>query len=317
VIQLNSKSFNSDQEFVDYYDKRFETRYMDAWDGHIESKIQRFFAGFEAPKGRWLDFGCGQGCLTSVLTGMHPSGNVDGCDISPIAIQKAKERLPQVSFSVWQPDNTAKSYDLVFSHHVLEHVLTLTETLDQIDRITNPEGVHCHILPCGNTGSLEWKVTNAMRDGFEPHGRFFFEEDGHLRRLTSAELTAQYEERGYRLEYSQFTNQYYGALKWIIDLGPDFIREFAQPNRANSTLNRLWIRKLRTDLLTLWRLRSLATSKHPPQHKVKRLVAALALPFAKMYNARFTKKLESEATNRLKDACGSEMLLCFRKGPSV
>lgn len=310
-MQTQAKAFASEVEVADYYDQRFESNYMCGWDSHIEAKIRTFFSQINLPDGTYLDFGCGQGSLTGILKSIHPQGQVEGCDVSSVAIQKALEQNPGIGFALWQSHQMKKNYSLIFSHHVLEHVLDLEETLNQLDKLTSPGGLHCHILPCGNPGSLEWKVAKATTNGFEANGRFFFEEDGHLRRLTSDQLAALYAERGYQLVRSQFTNQYQGAFKWIIDLGPKFIHSFANPNRGKSLADSLWLYTLKIKLLLLWQMRSLA--HYRPTAKIKRLIYSLMLPLAKSYVSHFSQQLGKEATNCLSHSQGSEMLMCFYK----
>lgn len=318
----NVKVFSSQAEVADYYDQRFSSHYMDGWDEHIDAKIRTFFSQIDLPSGTYLDFGCGQGALTGLLKSIHPNGTavngmaangmVEGCDVSAIAIQKASEQHPDIPFYVWPRDQLQGNYTLIFSHHVLEHVLNVEETLDALIQLSNKRGYHCHILPCGNEGSLEWQVANATKNGFEENGRFFFEEAGHLRRLSADQLIELYKSRGYRLLLSQFTNQHYGAFKWIIDLGPNFIVKFANPKQGKSFLSYLWLYSLRIQLLLLWQARCLVN--HRPKSRLKRLLYPFILPLAKIYVNNFFKHLDQEASNCLSNSQGSEMLMCFAKG---
>jgi SAM-dependent methyltransferase len=310
-MKTNVKRFGSDSEIADYYNQRFESNYMSGWDSHIESKIRTFLKKIDVPQGTWLDFGCGQGSLTKLLKSIHSTGHVEGCDVSSVAIQRALERNPDITFSVWQSNQMKPNYNLIFSHHVLEHVLDLKETLDQLDQISTHNTYHCHVLPCGNKGSLEWQVANATQNGFEDSGRFFFEEDGHLRRLTSDQLTDFYSARGYRLVFSQFANQYYGGLKWIISLGPGFICDFADPQRGKSSLNAAWLYVLRLRLLFLWRMHYLINNR--PKAKIKSFLHPLILPLAKGYVNHFLNLLDKEINVHCDSAGGSEMLMCFLK----
>ena len=311
-MSSGSRKFDSHVEIVDYYDSRFQSNYMEKWDNYVEMKIRLFFKQFESPPGLWLDFGCGQGSLTELLLDIHPQYKVEGSDISSVAIQRALARNPNLSFFVWDECPSTQKYDLIFSHHVLEHVLNLEETLDHLDKITDKGGLHCHILPCGNKGSLEWKVAKNTQAGFEDNGRYFFEEDGHLRRLTSQQLIDLYAKRNYRLVISQFANHYYGALKWLTDLGPSFISDFANPRRGKSLLSSIWLCLLQFHLLLLWRARSF-NGLHQPRAQWKKIIYLFLLPLAKGYTKFFFKNLEIESTNRLSDSRGSEMLICFIK----
>ena len=310
-MKINTKVFSSGVEAANYYDQRFEADYMNGWDNHIESKIHTFFEKITTLEGTWLDFGCGQGSLTRLLKSIHPEGDVEGCDISSVAIQKASEQNSDIPFLVWQSSQMKERYSLIFSHHVLEHVFNLEETLDQIDQVSGKGTFHCHVLPCGNEGSLEWKVANATQSGHEDNGRFFFEEDGHLRRLTSDQLVSLYKRKGYHLVASQFTNQYYGGFKWIISLGPGFICDFADPQKGRSFASAAWLYVLRFRLLLLWRMQYLSNNR--PKAKLKSFLYPLILPVAKSYVNRFSSLLKNEAESHLNSSSGSEMLMCFLK----
>lgn len=286
---------------------------MAGWSEHIETKVRRFLEQINLPLGSWLDFGCGQGSLTGLLSYIHPHSKVEGADISPIAVKKASLNHPSLSFFVLDEILLELKYDLIFSHHVLEHVLDLERTLDQLDKLTNPCGFHCHILPCGNAGSFEWEVARNTQGGFQENGRFFFEEDGHLRRLTSQQLIEIYQARGYNVAVLQFANQYYGAFRWLIDLGPDFIRFFANPKRAKNSrpLSAIWLRWVRIKLLLAWSANHLASNS--PRRHWKRILYPLVSPFARLVNQRLNRNRDLELVNCICNPAASEMLVCFQK----
>lgn len=309
-IPISSKL--SEREFEEYYDGRYVSGYMDSWDSFTELKIRRFFQRITiGDRQDWLDFGCGQGALTGLLANICPTASVTGCDISPVAIAKARERIQGAGFSVWNPEKLVEAFDLVFSHHVLEHVQDIDETLDQLDAVTNSNGLHFHILPCGNEGSLEWKVAKSTMNGFEKYGRFFYEEEGHLRRLSSNELTDLYVKRGYRLIEAGFANQKYGAYNWLIGMGPGYITDFADPGRGVSSGAKAWLRWTRLSILLLWRMRYL--SENRPTSRVKSSLYPLVHPISKIVVSRFEKALNNEICNEFRNESGSEMLLCFQK----
>jgi SAM-dependent methyltransferase len=90
-------------------------------------------------KGRLLDYGCGTGHF---LAGAKKAGwQVAGLEPNARARQEAAERVGQ---PVEEPGALASlpagSYDIVTLWHVLEHVHTLNETLDQLIRVLRPGG---------------------------------------------------------------------------------------------------------------------------------------------------------------------------------
>ncbi|SEW53381.1 methyltransferase domain-containing protein [Chitinophaga arvensicola] len=87
-----------------------------------------------------IDIGCRNGFSTEVLKNRFPEANICGMDKSAAAIEAARKRLPDVSFSVadlstWEDDG---KYDLIFSDSVLQlvsaHATILTKLIGQLSQ---------------------------------------------------------------------------------------------------------------------------------------------------------------------------------------
>jgi SAM-dependent methyltransferase len=244
--------------------------------------------------GRALDFGCGQGVFTKVLRDALPGWDVCGTELSEIALRKAAARLPDCAFVNSIELASAPPFDFIFTHHVLEHVLDLDQTLAEVSRVAAPRSLMCHILPCGNAGSLEHQLASLHTEGIQARlgNRFFFEDEGHLRRLTSRELTDAATRHGWRLRSANFANHFWGALEWITDLDHSFGRTLTSSTNARDFRSRLALLRWRVILSGIW----LAKHRSPLGWLLRRLS-------------------DAEWRRRQTDPAGSEMYLLFERVP--
>ncbi len=89
---------------------------------------------------RILDLGCGSGWLTSMLGRFGPT---TGIDLSPIAIAKASERYPDIDFvagDFFEAGLTERSFDVVVSCQVLDHMPDHAGFFDLVWRLLKPHG---------------------------------------------------------------------------------------------------------------------------------------------------------------------------------
>src|ERR1017187_7488440 len=142
-----------------FYDTRHARGWMDYW---ADDKLDRVLASVQdalpSRNCTVLEFGCGTGTFTQALKMRFPTLDVHGCDISPRGIEKAKARCPQATFHLLAgetADPPIPQCDVIYTHHVLEHVEDLEAAMPQIALLLRPGGYVWHILPCGNVGSIE------------------------------------------------------------------------------------------------------------------------------------------------------------------
>jgi SAM-dependent methyltransferase len=170
---------------------------MDDWSKEKLDRVASLLQELPLPrKGRALDFGCGMGMFTEVLANALPGWEIEGTDLSTVAVEAAALRLPHCSFLPFEDiSRRSGQYDLVFTHHVLEHVSDIDETARLLNRLSKPSASLFHILPCGNAGSFSHGVCLLRRDGIraEPERVFFCDEEGHLRRLDTRSIVALWE----------------------------------------------------------------------------------------------------------------------------
>lgn len=309
-----------------YYEDRFAHGYMDAWPAETKQRMAELVRGLALPDhGEALDFGCGNGVLTDVLRQALPPGwTVYGTDISETALGNARQRYPRCTFFPADDARQAgKKFDFLFTHHVLEHVYDLDRTIDEMKGCLKAASTMLHVVPCGNAGSLEHEVCLLRKDGIsaELHNRFFFEDEGHLRRLTTDEFCALWVGTGFALVREYYSNQRFGAFNWISRRGPAFIRMFTDTSKAIDARAKVRLERLRLTLLALWALRYPSTVVEYRLRKRGRtardyvlLICGLPLyVIAKPVDASIKAAARREWRTRRTERNGSEMYLFFRR----
>lgn len=313
------------EKAIDFYEERYCKGYMDEWPTAKKQRVFEIIRNLPLPEtGTALDYGCGNGVFTDLLRQALPNWKVYGSDISQIAVSNAQKRFPECHFFV--SDNERQSqltFDFLFSHHVLEHVFDIEKALSEIDRYLKPHAHIMHILPCGNKGSLEYELCKMRIDGInrEMQNRFFFEDEGHVRRLTTKKLAKLQSAHGFTLVSDFYSNQYHGAVKWISQSPASFIRDFTDPAKAVNLQARKKLARLRKKLLVLSYLQLPYTLykgiKNIRHKKLKHRLAQIAylIPSWVSYlvhaviNARAER--EWKAGNHMKN--GSEMYVFFSR----
>lgn len=314
-----------EQTSKQFYDERYSKGYMDEWPAEKRRRVFEVVRGLGLPdRGEALDFGCGSGVFTEVVRQALPGWKVCGTDLSAVALEQARRRVPGCEFFDLSADEAAgRRFDFLFTHHVLEHVYDLDEVWRQIAGLTKPASAMLHILPCGNEGSLEYRISRLVGGGFDPDsgGRFFFEDEGHLRRLDTEQMRAMAARAGFELACGYYSNQYHGAVNWITQNEPGYVSSLLDPARAVDAESGRELARLRRRLLPAALLRTLlrrgrAGGGGPRSAKGwAALVAGLCVyPASRLVDWRMTVKSEAEWRERKGDPGGSEMYLYFTRG---
>lgn len=234
---------------VEYYDERFSHGYMAQWPATKRKRLSEIIRAMNLPpQGEALDFGCGSGALTDIVSqALPPQWKVYGSDISNVAVENARRRFPQHTFFVAGDEAMAgRQFDFLFSHHVLEHVHDVHETAQEMNRLLKPAAAMLHVMPCGNPGSLEHSICLLKTNGINPDmGHCFFHEDpGHLRRLTTEQLETLMVDIGFTLAAEYYANQHAGAIEYLTR-HPRRVSQFADPANAVDTTAQRTILRLR------------------------------------------------------------------------
>jgi SAM-dependent methyltransferase len=157
-------------------------------DPHAEppGHLARFVSGL-GPVERALDVGCGDGRLTAMLRARELTAS----DVSPVALERARSRVPHASFAALEPDDPLpfedSSFELVLCAETLEHVRDVQFLLSELRRVLRPSGTLALTTPAhGRLTALSALVRGFDRvfDPLSPHLRFFTRRS--LRRLLEA-----------------------------------------------------------------------------------------------------------------------------------
>lgn len=245
-----------------FYNDRYAHGYMDDWPATKKQRIQEVLLSLNLPSnGTVLDFGCGTGVLTEVIAQALPGWSVYGTDLSTVAITTARQRYPgRQFFAANDPTLEGRQFDLVVTHHVLEHVYDVEEVLGELTRRLSAQGAMLHILPCGNEGSFCYSLSRMRRGGIDPKrgNRFFFEDEGHLRRMTTDELLRICTRHGFDLEREYYTGHHYGAIDYFTRIEPQQIPLMTDWSQAIDTASKWRIFRLAVSLRGISACRSFA-----------------------------------------------------------
>jgi SAM-dependent methyltransferase len=314
-----------DRQSVIFYESRYQAGYMDEWPRDQVEKVTEVIRDAKLPShGTAIDFGCGTGFFTQVLAESLPGWRVIGTDVSNSALEKARARHSSLEFELL--DDLLQQQpraDFLFSHHVLEHVPNLILTRDQMNGFLASDATMLHILPCGNAGSLSHTLCAARMGGIqkELHNRFFFEDVGHLRRLTSDELGALFAPIGFRAEQEYFTGQFWGVFDYFSRVEPDLIPTMTDMSHAvgRSAAVRLFLIGMGLRIAAAARrLNAKVTNlrSRPSVSIKKKLLLRSGKPafaVARRIDNFVTQRAEREWVERKTAPSGDQMLILFRR----
>jgi SAM-dependent methyltransferase len=312
------------EESIQFYEKRYSKGYMDEWEPTKKQRVFEIIKDLNLPDiGTALDFGCGTGVFTEVIKKALPNWQVYGTDISSAAIGRAKERHTDCNFFILS-DNNYKNMkvDFLFTHHVLEHVYNINNVIEEIINFMKLPSTCLHILPCGNSGSFEHKICLLTGNGINKdlENRFFFEDEGHIRRLNTDQMSLLLRRHGLILYREYYANQYYGAINWIISNREHIIRMTNIADGLN-LISQCKLLMLRVWLLSIYLLMIPANYvkkfKERSSVGIKQYVllsiGILLYPLSALVYNYIKNKSEEEW--RCKKTCrnGSEMYLYFKR----
>ena len=311
-----------------FYDERYQEGYMqDWWPDAKKRRVVQVLRSLGLPEtGLAIDFGCGDGVFTDLIHRALPGWEAWGTDLSDVAVGKARARFPACRFC--SSDELARSgqlFDLLFTHHVLEHVSDLPATLRRMAAMTKDLSAMVHILPCGNTGSLERQICELRTDGIDPalDDRFFYEDPGHLRRLTTDRLADHLSPHGFKLVRGYYAYQYWGAIDYFTGQEPYLVASLTDLAHARDAGARRRLRRLVGPLRRVAACRRMVRRYEKWRYRSRRplhqyLAMAVCLPAyvpCKLVDRSVRRRACNEWDRCRDNPGGSEMYLTFRRGP--
>jgi ubiquinone/menaquinone biosynthesis C-methylase UbiE len=128
------------------------------------------FVGSLAPADRALDLGIGDGRVAVAIE----TARLVGADVSQVAMDRARTRLPEAELVLVEPDAPLpfgdNEFDLVTCIETLEHIRDVQLALSEIRRVLRPGGRLALTTPA----SARWRVLfRGVEHPFSPHIRAF------------------------------------------------------------------------------------------------------------------------------------------------
>lgn len=312
-----------------YYDARYAAGWLHQWPRYKQERMAALLLGIGLEvRARVLEFGCGRGIFAQALKARRPDLEVHGCDISAEAIRQGRERFADISFHLLSGDTEPPwgRFDLIYSHHVLEHVADLDAAIAQIARLLRPAGKMLHVLPCANPGSLESRLSALARNGEarDAAGRFCCADSSHLRHLSSRELETVCRAHGFRLRRAWFANQFWGGLDYLTGEHYSKLAEWFYPRRQGGSSRRPRLAAWFFPLLALclarqtpgYLLRACRARRRPAKRALFCALLPLAVlgwPFSWVLGRGMEFLREHEWRTRSQQINGGEMYLLFER----
>lgn len=123
-----------------------------------------------APADSALDLGVGDGRVA----GLIETGRLTGADVSQVALDRARTRLPDAQLVLVEPDDALpfddNVFDLVTCIETLEHIRDVQLALSEIRRVLRPGGTLALTTPKASRLRV---LLRGIESPFSPHVRAF------------------------------------------------------------------------------------------------------------------------------------------------
>ena len=137
-----------------------------------------------------LDLGCGDGRVTAELRARA----VTGADVSSVALERARERLPSASLVRVEPDEPLPlgdaAFDLALCAETIEHVRDVQLLLSELRRVLRPGATLALTTPAHSRLTAARLAVRGWESHFDPLSP-------HLRFLTRRSLARLLDDLGF------------------------------------------------------------------------------------------------------------------------
>ncbi len=309
---------------AEYYDQRHQGGWMESWPAYKKERVAGLIGQLSARAGkRILEYGCGPGVILEAVKSSIPGAEFHGCDISRTALGHARRRAPDATFhhvDDAELEALRGTFDVVYTHHALEHVHDVDAVLAHIGSLLRPGGMALHMAPCANFGSLEQRLSALAGTGDDPNGRFICDDSSHVRRQTSAELVAASLRHGMVFQDAVYANQFWGALDYLSIQYHRALAGWFHPRQGRTLGSKARLAAWVSVLWTLCAVRTVPAMWLRPQGHARATLKMLAVPAALLawpvsrgLGALLAAARDMEWSNARKHPNGSEMYVAFRK----
>jgi demethylmenaquinone methyltransferase / 2-methoxy-6-polyprenyl-1,4-benzoquinol methylase len=159
--RIAGKPIDSTDALRQYYDTRYKQLPIGDEEKHYSWMLKLVEP---TPGAHLLDVACGQGALLKLAAaaGMQ----IAGIDVSPVAVEKAREACPYGSIVVGDAEHLPwpdQTFDYVFNRGSLEHFVDPAQGAREMARVLKPSGKACVMLP--NAFWL-YEILHTLRTGY-------------------------------------------------------------------------------------------------------------------------------------------------------
>ena len=117
------------------------------------------YAGKHKPTGKVLDFGCGSGVLSYILSRSNFKVTAVDLDLGPLKLVRQFVDFPEgidfMEADILKSELDADAYDVIFALDVLEHIENIDDYIRVFQRLLKPDGI---VIVSGPTENYLYKI---------------------------------------------------------------------------------------------------------------------------------------------------------------